>query len=79
MNTMDEFKKLPKVLKTDIALCALVQNLTGKMTKHLIVMARDKKDTTIFVKEYGDMIKAIASTDKDTMNSLRVLVNAEEK
>ena len=72
-----QFDSLSKEMRTDIALCALVEALTGQMTKHLNVMKKMGKSTDIFVSAYGAMIHEISSNPKDTLEALRSLITDE--
>ena len=72
-----QFDYLSKEMRTDIALCALVENLTGQMTKHLDVMKKMGKDTDVFIFAYGAMIHEISSSPTDTLKALRLLITDE--
>ena len=69
-----QFDSLSKEMRTDIALCALVEALTGQMTKHLDVMKKMGKSTDTFVAEYGAMIHEISSSPTATLEALRSLI-----
>ncbi|KKK80455.1 hypothetical protein LCGC14_2823340, partial [marine sediment metagenome] len=53
---------------------ALVEALTGQMTKHLNVMKKMGKSTDTFVAEYGAMIHEISSSPTATLEALRSLI-----